>query len=1782
LNTAHGFDSALTGRSAVPFSGFKTPQIASARWNERVKNSSFYKKPKPVKGEKFAERGIYDVFDNYHDPYPCWSSIDEVPITRERIEVIFIEMMESFGFQLDNTKNMFDFLMRLLDSRASRMSPNRALRSLHSDYIGGPNSNFKKWYFSAQLDVDDTLGFSNADKDGRLKSSYTRKQKKNEAGFELENITLEESENRWTENMNSLSAHDSAVQLSLYLLCWGEANNIRFMPECLCFIFKCCNDYWYGLEKLKKNNPEFKPPIPFLDHVITPLYEYYRDQVYELVGERYIVRDRDHSSTIGYDDINQFFWHRKGLEKIRIKESTKSLIEIPPHERYLYLNKIRWSKCFYKTYKERRTWSHAVLNFNRIWIIHISIFWIYTLANSSALYTKNYQQQLDNKPPLYVSLTILALNGSISTLINLLATGLEYLFVPRRWPGAQPLARRFLLLLVIFIVLTSPTLYVFGLFSFKVNRRGALGVSITQFILSSLFTIYFAITPLASLFGSSFGRSSNRDYLASQNFTNSIHKLQGKSRLSSLGLWFAVFAAKLIESYFFLTLSLKDPIRELSLIRINRCVGEKYIGAFACRIQPRILLFLMILTDLALFFLDTYLWYIVCNTFHSVCRSLYIGVSIWTPWRNIFSRLPKRIFSKVVATTPNNTFRSKILVSQVWNAIIIAMYREHLLSLEHVQRLIYQQVTQVDPNGGQIVTLKEPNFFMSQEDEIMKSPLFESQSEAQRRITYFAQSLSTPMPDPVPVAMMPTFSALIPHFSEKITLTLREIIREEEGYSNVTLLEYLKKLHESEWKCFVHDTKMLAEENDLSATTTDDCSVGGNLICSKEKANNLPFYTVGFKSATPEYILRTRIWASLRSQTLYRTISGFMNYSRAIKLMYDVENPGKQSPDYDAEELLRMERASIMALRKFRMVISMQRMKAFTPEESEDKELILRAYPELQISYLDEEIDQFGNTSYYSCLIDGSCPIMQNGQRQPKYKVRLSGNPILGDGKSDNQNHALIFCRGEYIQLIDANQDNYLEECLKIRSVLAEFEEMEFSSKDHLGADDSDSPQSAPVAIVGTREYIFSENIGILGDVAAGKEQTFGTLFARTLARIGAKLHYGHPDFLNTVFMTTRGGVSKAQKGLHLNEDIYAGMNAILRGGRIKHCEYMQCGKGRDLGFGSILNFNTKIGAGMGEQMLSREYYYLGTQLSLDRFLSFYYAHPGFHLNNVFIIFSIQLFLVVTVNLAALLHESVICEYNPHVPITDPRKPTGCSNLIPMVRWLERSILSIFVVFSVSFIPLCVQELTERGVWRAFTRLSKHLMCLSPMFEVFVCKIYSQSLVNDLSFGGARYIATGRGFATVRVPFHLLYSRFSSESFYFAASALALLLFCSLALWNFALLYFWLTIFSLLIAPCLYNPNQFSWNEFFLDYKQYLKWLSSGNTISHTTSWIGHVRAIRIQVTGSKRKKLGRVGDKRSSDFKKPSFINMMTSEIFPRVILLLVVLSAYLFMNSQNEVKNARPANSILRVIVFSFGPVVLNAIFLLVTFIISIVLGPIISLCIPKFPSVLAAIAHTFSIVVHVLSFELLWFTQNWDFKLAVLGAYVCVLLQDVLFKMIITTFLTREFKHDRSNRAWWSGKWFGSGLGWGIFTQPVREYLCKIIEMSMFVADFFLGHFILFIQIPVLLIPYINRWHSLMLFWLRPDRQIHPQILSSKKRRQRRVVVHFYAVVFLLMLSLMIGILLLPNIVRGALDIDLRQYVPIFAVQLLQPESGANSKKGLAAYYSNASKRKPTSYK
>jgi len=209
------------------------------------------------------------------EPYPAWTSDAQIPLSKEEIEDIFLDLANKFGFQRDSMRNMYDHLMTLLDSRASRMTPNQALLSLHADYIGGDNANYRKWYFAAHLDLDDAVGFSNMKGSKSQKKAAKAKKKKNKNEPEeqtLEDLegdnSLEAAEFRWKTRMNRMSQHDRVRQLGLYLLCWGEANQVRFMPECLCFVFKCADDYLNS--PACQNSVEPVPEFTFLNNIITP------------------------------------------------------------------------------------------------------------------------------------------------------------------------------------------------------------------------------------------------------------------------------------------------------------------------------------------------------------------------------------------------------------------------------------------------------------------------------------------------------------------------------------------------------------------------------------------------------------------------------------------------------------------------------------------------------------------------------------------------------------------------------------------------------------------------------------------------------------------------------------------------------------------------------------------------------------------------------------------------------------------------------------------------------------------------------------------------------------------------------------------------------------------------------------------------------------------------------------------------------------------------------------------------------------------------------------------------------------------------------------------------------------------------------------------------------------------------------------------------------------------------------------------------------------------------
>jgi len=83
--------------------------------------------------------------------------------------------------------------------------------------------------------------------------------------------------------------------------------------------------------------------------------------------------------------------------------------------------------------------------------------------------------------------------------------------------------------------------------------------------------------------------------------------------------------------------------------KVQGC-NDSIFGNALCTNQVPFTLAIMYVMDLVLFFLDTYLWYVIWNVVFSIGRSFSLGLSIWTPWKDIFTRLPKRIYAKLLAT----------------------------------------------------------------------------------------------------------------------------------------------------------------------------------------------------------------------------------------------------------------------------------------------------------------------------------------------------------------------------------------------------------------------------------------------------------------------------------------------------------------------------------------------------------------------------------------------------------------------------------------------------------------------------------------------------------------------------------------------------------------------------------------------------------------------------------------------------------------------------------------------------------------------------------------------------------------------------------------------------------------------------------------------------------------------------------------------------------------------------------------------------------------------------
>ncbi|XP_059430070.1 callose synthase 9 [Corylus avellana] len=683
--------------------------------------------------------------------------------------------------------------------------------------------------------------------------------------------------------------------------------------------------------------------------------------------------------------------------------------------------------------------------------------------------------------------------------------------------------------------------------------------------------------------------------------------------------------------------------------------------------------------------------------------------------------------------------------------------------------------------------------------------------EARRRLEFFTNSLFMEMPVAKPVREMLSFSVFTPYYSETVLYSKAEL--QEKNEDGISILFYLQKIYPDEWKNFL--ARIGRDEN------TPDSELLRN----------------------PNDTLELRFWVSYRGQTLARTVRGMMYYRKALMLQTyleritseDLEAAVSSNDATDTRGFELSPEARAQADLKFTYVVTCRiygKQKEEQKPEAADIALLMQRNEALRVAFIDEVEnlkDGISHKEFYSKLVKADI----NGKDKEIYSIKLPGNPKLGEGKPENQNHAIIFTRGNAVQTIDMNQDNYFEEALKMRNLLEEFHR-------HHGI-------RFPT-ILGVREHVFTGSVSSLALFMSNQESSFVTLGQRVLANpLKVRMHYGHPDVFDRVFHITRGGISKASRVINISEDIYSGFNSTLRQGNITHHEYIQVGKGRDVGLNQIALFEGKVAGGNGEQVLSRDVYRLGQLLDFFRMMSFYFTTVGFYFCTMLTVLTVYVFLYGKAYLAL---SGVGEDIQVQAQIT---KNTALSAAL--------NTQFLFQIGIFTAVPMVLGFILEQGFFRAIVSFVTMQFQLCTVFFTFSLGTRTHYFGRTILHGGARYQATGRGFVVRHIKFSENY-RIYSRSHFVKGFEVVLLLIVYLAYGyneGGALSYLLLTIsswfmaLSWLFAPYLFNPSGFEWQKVVEDFKDWTNWLlyRGGIGVKGAESWeawwdeeLAHIRTL--------------------------------------------------------------------------------------------------------------------------------------------------------------------------------------------------------------------------------------------------------------------------------------------------------------------------------------------------
>ncbi|KAK7369494.1 hypothetical protein VNO80_11533 [Phaseolus coccineus] len=501
------------------------------------------------------------------------------------------------------------------------------------------------------------------------------------------------------------------LYMGLYLLIWGEASNVRFMPECLCYIF---HNMAYELHGLLAGNvsivtgENIKPSYgsddeAFLCKVITPLY-----RVIEKEAKKSRHGKAPHSAWCNYDDLNEYFWSSDcfslGWPMRNDGEFFKSTTELAQGRKGAPK---RFGQIGKSNFVETRSFWHLFRSFDRLWTFFILGLQVMLIIAWEGISLTNIIQRdsLYNLSSIFITASILRLLQSI---LDLILNFPGY----HRWKCTDVLRNILKVFVSLFWVIILPLFYVnsfkgapAGLKQLLYFFKQIKGIppfyimAVVLYLLPNLLAAILFLFPMLRRWIENSDWHIVRFFLWWSQPSIYVGRGMHESQYALLKytiFWLLLLTCKFLFSFFVQIKPLVRPTREIMSIQHVNFEWHEFFpnapnnyGAIIALWAPVILVY----------FMDTQIWYAIFSTLYGGAVGAFdrLGeIHTLRMLRSRFLSLPGAFntclvpsdtkqnarfsFSKKFAEISANKRTEAAKFAQLWNEIICCFREEDLIS----------------------------------------------------------------------------------------------------------------------------------------------------------------------------------------------------------------------------------------------------------------------------------------------------------------------------------------------------------------------------------------------------------------------------------------------------------------------------------------------------------------------------------------------------------------------------------------------------------------------------------------------------------------------------------------------------------------------------------------------------------------------------------------------------------------------------------------------------------------------------------------------------------------------------------------------------------------------------------------------------------------------------------------------------------------------------------------------------------------------------------------------